>query len=165
MLSRSQYRAAARTQRGVGLIEVLVTVLVLAVGLLGLAGLQLQAQRLNYLAYLDSQAQFLLQDLTERMRISQAPEQYLIRYGESASASVDCNSQNCDTSRKLAQWDLSTWASDMQQRLPSAEFQIERSGQVEHEYIMTIRYDDLRGEQTLGASMQGLRELSVVTRI
>lgn len=39
--------STAHSQRGIGLIEVLITVLVLAVGLLGLAGLQLTSLRNN----------------------------------------------------------------------------------------------------------------------
>lgn len=39
--------STAQSQRGIGLIEVLITVLVLAVGLLGLAGLQLTSLRNN----------------------------------------------------------------------------------------------------------------------
>jgi len=50
----SNYRAARKPpitssdQQGVGLIEVLVAVLVLAVGILGLAGMQLTAKRAGH---------------------------------------------------------------------------------------------------------------------
>jgi type IV pilus assembly protein PilV len=48
MNTRSLHRAAGlRVQRGVGIVEVLVAVLVLSIGLLGLAGLQMRTLRNN----------------------------------------------------------------------------------------------------------------------
>lgn len=63
---------AARTQRGFTLLEVLVALLVLAIGLLGLAGLMVQGLRFNHDAYVRSQATFLAYDLFERMRLNRA---------------------------------------------------------------------------------------------
>jgi len=49
-------RNTSRLQRGVGLIEVLVAVLILALGLLGMAGLQSKSLRANQSSYARSQA-------------------------------------------------------------------------------------------------------------
>ncbi len=56
--------------RGFTLLEVLVALLVLGIGLLGLAGLQIQGLRFNHDAYVRSQATFLAYDLLERMRLN-----------------------------------------------------------------------------------------------
>jgi len=61
----SKYR-----QQGVGLIEVLITAFILAVGLLGLAALQTRSLQYNHGAYLRSQATILSYDIVDRMRIN-----------------------------------------------------------------------------------------------
>jgi type IV pilus modification protein PilV len=53
---------------GFTLLEVLVAVLVLAIGLLGLARLQMTVMKSNQSAYLRSQASLLAYDISERMR-------------------------------------------------------------------------------------------------
>jgi type IV pilus assembly protein PilV len=55
-------------QWGVGLIEVLVALLVTAIGLLGLAGLQGKAQQAEMESYQRSQALALLEDMANRLR-------------------------------------------------------------------------------------------------
>lgn len=60
--------APARSQRGFTLIEILVTVFILAIGLLGLAGLTLEGMRNNQGAYLRTQASILAYDMSDRMR-------------------------------------------------------------------------------------------------
>lgn len=60
-------RAIIRTQRGVTLIEVLVTVIILSVGLLGIAGLQSRLQLSEMEAYQRSQALLLVNDMANRI--------------------------------------------------------------------------------------------------
>ena len=57
-----------RRDRGAGLIEVLVAVLVLAVGLLGLAGLQVSAMQNGQSSYLRSQASLMAYSLIDQAR-------------------------------------------------------------------------------------------------
>ncbi|MDW8322925.1 MAG: type IV pilus modification protein PilV [Burkholderiales bacterium] len=57
-----------QAQDGFGLVEVLVTLVLLSVGLLGLAALQGQSQRTTYSAYLRSQAAVLAYDMLDLMR-------------------------------------------------------------------------------------------------
>lgn len=58
----------SHTQAGFGLIEVLVTLIIVAVGLLGLAGLQTRAQQAELEAYQRAQALVLVQDMAHRIR-------------------------------------------------------------------------------------------------
>lgn len=58
--------------RGVGLIEVMVALVVLSIGLLGVANLQLSGLRMTQEAYFHSQAAVLAQDIIDRMRANPA---------------------------------------------------------------------------------------------
>lgn len=103
-------------QRGIGLIEVLIAVFVLAVGMLGLAGMQLAAKRASYEATQRSIATSLARDIVERMRAN--PDQlaaYVVtNIGDEASLlatpGTDCSSATCTTAN-LAAYDLSEWES------------------------------------------------------
>lgn len=57
-------------EKGVSLIEVLVTLLITSVGLLGLAALQARSLQFNHGAYLRSQANILAYDMADRMRLN-----------------------------------------------------------------------------------------------
>jgi type IV pilus assembly protein PilV len=58
----------ARFQRGVTLLEVLITIVVLSIGLLGYAGLQTMSLKNNTSAFQRSQATLLTYDIVDRMR-------------------------------------------------------------------------------------------------
>lgn len=61
-----------RRSRGFSIIEVLIALLVLAIGLLGLAALQAQGLRFNHDAYVRTQATNLAYDIVDRMRSNRA---------------------------------------------------------------------------------------------
>jgi len=66
--------AGTGAQRGFSLIEVLVAMLVLAIGLLGLAALQTQGVRFNHDAYVRTSATNLAADILDAMRIARAQD-------------------------------------------------------------------------------------------
>lgn len=61
---------ACRAQAGFSLIEVLISMMIVAIGLLGLAGLQARAMNAEFESYQRSQAVLLANDMVERMRMS-----------------------------------------------------------------------------------------------
>lgn len=67
MLTTARYPSLPRRQRGTTLIEVLVTVVVLAFGLLGIAAFQAKAQAGSLEAYQRAQAIVLLEDMQARI--------------------------------------------------------------------------------------------------
>ena len=64
----NRYFAMKETQRGFSLLEVMITVFILAVGILGVSGMQLASLKGNQGAYHRSQANFLAADILDRMR-------------------------------------------------------------------------------------------------
>jgi type IV pilus assembly protein PilV len=67
----------APSQRGFSLIEVLVTLVILAFGILGLAGLQLRVQNAEMESYQRAQALVLLNDMVERISASPSAAAYV----------------------------------------------------------------------------------------
>lgn len=61
-----------RRQRGISLIEVLITIIILAVGLLGLAGLQSRLQLSEMEGYQRAQAMILLEDMANRIAVNRS---------------------------------------------------------------------------------------------
>ena len=113
-------------QRGFTMIEVLIAVIVMAIGLLGLAGLQATGIRNNHTAYLRSQATLLAYDIVDRMRASRSRavanlnqlSSYGVSVGESVSSSgTDCTSGYCSPSA-MANYDLWQWKDSLSQVLP-----------------------------------------------
>lgn len=103
-----------RGQRGIGLIEVLIAVFILAVGMLGLATMQLTAKRASYEATQRSIATSLAKDIVERMRTNPGQlNAYVVNnIGDESSllsaAPVNCTAATC-TPANLAAYDLSEW--------------------------------------------------------
>lgn len=74
-------------QAGINLVEVLVTVVITSIGLLGLSSLQLQANRSTFDSGNRSQALWILEDLTNRIRANAvALDDY-----DTGNAAVQCN--------------------------------------------------------------------------
>ena len=59
--------AAANSSRGSALLEVLITIVILAIGLLGVAGLQARIYTLEFESYQRAQAVVILNDIAERV--------------------------------------------------------------------------------------------------
>lgn len=110
-------------QRGFSLIEMLVALLVLSIGLLGVAALQTKGQQFNHRAYLRTQATFLSQDLMERMRnnrtIALDGTSYALAAAPTA-ADKNCATAVC-TPTELAEFDLEQWYALVQSSLPEGE--------------------------------------------
>ncbi len=109
-------------QNGFTLIEALVSVLVLAIGLLGLAGLQLTALQNNHSAYLRSQATFLSSTIIDRIKAN-ATAFNTGAYNEGTAAEkTDCDTKTAGcTSLEMAGHDLFNWNSLLSQQLPLGE--------------------------------------------
>jgi type IV pilus assembly protein PilV len=142
-----------KTHAGFTLIEVLVSVIILAIGLLGLAGMQATGLRNNQDAYNRSQATQLAYDLADRMRANVAGAATYTAVAPSAATITNtCSTAAGCTVAQMAQTDLKQWYNNLISALPSGEGTITLSGAV---YTITITWDDDHdGETTNNASFQ-----------
>jgi type IV pilus assembly protein PilV len=98
-----------RRDRGFSLIEVLIALLVLAIGLLGLAALQAQGLRFNHDAYVRTQATNLAYDIVDRMRAN--------RTNLAAYTTLDTGAA-CDPLVATPAMDLNCWYRGLAASLP-----------------------------------------------
>ncbi|WP_038038469.1 MULTISPECIES: type IV pilus modification protein PilV [unclassified Thioalkalivibrio] len=124
--------------RGVTLIEVLVALVVLSIGVIGLAALQAQALQMNQGAYMRAQATNLAYDIADRMRTNRAAA-LDGTYDTSFQSPPDCEAPG--TGPDLASADLTQWRVALACALPEGQGRIERNGDV---FTITIRWDNRR---------------------
>ena len=89
--------------RGFTLLEVLVALLILAIGLLGLAALQSVSLKYNHQSYERTQATLLAYDMLDRMRANPRGN-----YGANPTSDPGCISASC-TANQLAEHDIYHW--------------------------------------------------------
>ncbi len=152
-------QAARRQQSGFSLIEVLVSTLILTVGILGVAAMQMLSFQTNQSAYMRSQAIFLAQDILDRMRAN--PDGYR---GTTVYNSVDTNvsstipgAPGCVTSpagcspTQMAQQDLREWSQSFvntsgignyRPTLMNGRGLLERVSATDNEFRVTVSWDD-----------------------
>lgn len=137
--------------KGFTLIEVLIAMLVLAVGLLGLAGLQATSLGHNLSAYNRGQATQLAYDIAERMRANPSVAgNYLTTFMAPTAATCATNDTPCTactsaanscTPAQLTVKDLFEWNIALTSTLPSGTGTITITGAV---YTITVNWDDNR---------------------
>ncbi|WP_295467940.1 type IV pilus modification protein PilV [uncultured Pseudomonas sp.] len=104
-----------RRQNGATLIEVLVAMLILAIGLLGLAGLQTISVQSNQGAYFRSQATILANDIVDRMRANRVAA---LANRSSYSVSFPTSNGNNTIAGTVAQQDVNGWLNALALTLP-----------------------------------------------
>jgi type IV pilus assembly protein PilV len=136
---------------GATLIEVLIATLVLAVGLLGLAGLQATSIKNNLSAYKRSQATQLAYDMADRMRANRnesinlttgnviTTSTYLTMAPTAAVAQTNCTTVTGCSSAQMAQHDLFQWNAALNTALPGGTGTIAVATNV---FTITITWDD-----------------------
>ncbi len=150
-----------RKNRGFTLFEVLVAVIVLSVGLLGLAAMYISLLRNNQNSYLRTQAAVVAYDIVDRMRANPVG----VSNGEynnidSASLPDDpaCIVAGCTTA-DLADYDVRDWSrnfvnvdsdADYIPALPSASGTVTRSGDV---FTVTVNWIEMGSDGETSANL------------
>ncbi|GLZ84049.1 type IV pilus modification protein PilV [Metapseudomonas resinovorans] len=111
----SSVRALAR-ENGFSLIEVLIALLVLAIGLLGMASLMLTSMKSNQSAYQRSQANWLAYDIAERMRLNRnvaiTGNSYVVTTATATPSDPGCKANGCSATN-VAQLDVHEWMTQL----------------------------------------------------
>lgn len=129
--------------RGFTLLEVLIALLVLSIGLLGLAALQTSGLRSNQMATMRTLATQIAYDMTDRMRANTTGMtnlEYVIATDETPAASP----------ATTAEIDLTEWR-DQVARLPGGLSSITRSAGPPVTHEITVYWDEERKGAVLGS--------------
>jgi len=138
--TRSTLRIAYPRCGGLTLIEVLVSLLILSIGILGLATLQTASLNFNAGASQRTQATVLAHDMAERMRGNRQAalaNAYNIAFEDPAPA---CAAPSLTGT--VAAQDISAWRMALACRLPLGTGSISRTG---NEFTLTVLWDDSHG--------------------
>ncbi|WP_052761373.1 type IV pilus modification protein PilV [Sedimenticola thiotaurini] len=125
-------------QQGFTLIEVMVSVIVLAIGLLGMAGLQTVTLQNGQSAYMRSQATILAYDIMDRMRINR---------DQAINGSYDLALNATPSSGSgVHQQDLTAWVADLAEALPAGDGSVDCTS-VSGLCSIVVQWDDTRATE------------------
>ena len=128
-------------QRGVSLIEALVAVLIIALGILGVAGLQMKSMRGLQSSDFNSSAALLVNDMGERMRSNSAQASQYVHNKEPTGNARDCSAKNCNATQ-YAKYDVDEWWDLLESQLPSGQGRVLNDGN--NTYTIRVYWDDDR---------------------
>ncbi len=130
---KHQHRPPA-SEHGFTLLEILIAVVILSVGLLGLAGLQARSLQANQSALMRSQATVLAYDMVDRMRANRA----IARAGGYNQLLA-----NAPPAAGVIQGDdIIAWLADIGRKLPAGDGAIDVTADI---VTVTVQWDDTRG--------------------
>lgn len=134
--------AAFPHSRGLTLVEILIALLILSIGLLGLAGLQTMSLKFNTSAYYRTQATALAYDFADRMRANRQAalgDLYIVSFQDPPPA---CGAAALVGS--VPEQDIAAWRNALACRIPQSTGEVVRNG---NEFTLTVQWDDSQGEQ------------------
>lgn len=140
-----------RSQRGAGLIEVLIAVLIMGIGLLGVAAMQATALRNNQSALERTQATIQTYSILDAMR---ANRQRAIAgdYNMARTCIVPA------TGGTLAQKDIHNWFADMQNTHSMGSGACASIAQNGNQFVVTVDWDDSRASSNSEAAPAELQD-------
>lgn len=155
-------------QHGFTLIEVLIAVLVISIGLLGMAGLQTTGIQQSHNSYLKTQASMLAYDMTDRMRsnlvgVNAGEYDAVDSLNSPVNSTPGCISSGtacsaADTaSNDIYEWTHKNASGSIASLLPSGYGMVENNGGI---YTITVLWDEARtGATGTGCSTDYSKDL------
>ncbi|MBM3116451.1 type IV pilus modification protein PilV [Jeongeupia naejangsanensis] len=155
-------------QKGISLIEVMVSLIILALGLLGLAGLHSRSMIMSQSSYYRGIAADLSADLADRIRANRTP--YLgsgedgatplppdfskcTQSGSNADQ-ISCNTQDSNRQAYLVSNEMTEWNSALRAQLPGASFTLVPANSQSAgflRYTLTVTWVDDRSKTSSSA--------------
>ncbi len=135
---------APLAERGFTMVEVMVALMIFAIGMLGLARLQATALQNNHVAYQHTVATRLAYDMTERVRANPAGAlggAYNSISSDAVPQHVDCYSGEGCSAASLAAMDAHEWLTAVGNNLPSGRGEVSGDGRL---FTVTVMWDQDR---------------------
>jgi type IV pilus assembly protein PilV len=159
---------APARERGVAMMEVLVSMLVIALWLLGSAGMQAGMFKLQKSAGSRLTAMALATELSESMQANLGGAKagsYALAADATLSGETDCTAQHC-SSTDLAAYDLRTWKSRVTSNLSTGAANVAYStASGLPTYTITISWAEPRGRQTYSSAGNTETATFVITKV
>lgn len=144
---------------GFTLIEVLVALLILSIGLLGIAGLQTRGQLNNYAAHIRTESTILAYEIMDKMRLNRLFAVNSITSGgtgyivgaKPTDTDPDCDGANSCTAAQLRTYDLIEWYNHISATLPNGNAIIQwnlDNNTATNDYTITISWT-LKDDETM----------------
>jgi type IV pilus assembly protein PilV len=135
------------SQNGFTLLEILIAMLIIAVGVLGHAKMQVKSMDIGQRAGFAQTANLALLDLSQRIRVN--PQAALanefnftnLTTGIAPTTTVDCGNAPCTTHAQFAQYEVKEWFDDLNAQLPLPRFSVGRVGNL---VTITLVWDAAR---------------------
>lgn len=110
-----------KKNKGFTLIEVLIALVVLSIGLLGVAGLQAKSQQFSRNAYLNTQATVIAHDMLERVRANPSGLKSGSYNNAATTQHAGCFTTAGCSSQQMAENDMFEWTDDVANKLPNGK--------------------------------------------
>ncbi|MCV6637846.1 type IV pilus modification protein PilV [Candidatus Albibeggiatoa sp. nov. NOAA] len=137
---------------GFSMLEMMIALLILSIGLIGIASLQARGQQFNHSAYVRTQAAFLAYDIMDRMRANKDNldnnnadnGSYAFKEGACPEANISCDTTACSVT-DIVSYDLGSWCQSLESTLPLGKGEISWDTN-DSLYTITIYWTEDRDE-------------------
>jgi type IV pilus assembly protein PilV len=164
-----------KKQSGFTLLEVMVSLVIFSVGMLGLAGIQATSIQSNNIAYMRTIAMQSAYDMADIIRASADFNNNVDSTFDNVTTTVGSEPTSCAqngatlptcTTAQMAAFEIFYWKTNLQNSLPSGRGTVVRNGTI---YTITVMWDQARtgatGENCSGNPADDLKCYSLQTQI
>lgn len=167
-------RSPQRRSAGFSLIEVLIALVILSVGLLGIAAMVSVSLKSKDSSYYQTQATALAQSILDRMRANRsqvAVGSYNINFSGTTTAQACLGSAAACTPAQIATSDLYDWRYNITNTFPSSST-VTASGKITSvavgtstQVTISIRWSDARANQAVGSTASDTMTYTLVSAL